>query len=46
MPRKVRYNFTFLNDITDLMRKVELSQCNKLYFSSGAPAIKFTNFPV
>ena len=41
MPADVRYNFSFLNDITELMRKVELSQCNKIYFSSGSQIIKF-----
>lgn len=41
MPAEIRYNFSFLNDITELMRKVELSQCNKIYFLSGSQIIKF-----
>lgn len=41
MPSEIRYNFTFLNSITELMEKVELSQCDKLCFSSGR---KDTNF--
>ena len=41
MPSEIRYNFTFLNSITDLMRKVELSQCDQLYFSSAEKDVKF-----
>ena len=32
MPSKIRYNFTFLNSITGLMKEVELSQCDQIYF--------------
>ena len=35
MPSKIRYNFIFLNEITNLMKTVEQSGCNKLYFSSN-----------
>ncbi len=33
IPSEVRYDFTFLNDITELMEKVEKSRCSKIYFS-------------
>lgn len=41
MPSEVRYNFVFLNDITELMEKVEQSNCSKIYFSCGRENIKF-----
>lgn len=41
MPSEIRYNFIFLNNITELMEKVEQSQCSKIYFSCGRENIKF-----
>lgn len=41
MPSEVRYNFTFLNDITELMKKVEQSQCHKIYFTCSKEKINF-----
>lgn len=41
MPSEIRYNFTFLNSITELMNKVELSKCKKLYLSIDGKNINF-----
>lgn len=41
MPSKIRYNFTFLNSITGLMKEVELSQCDQIYFLSDGEKINF-----
>ncbi len=41
VPSEVRYNFTFLNDITELMEKVEQSQCSKIYFICSKENVNF-----
>ena len=41
LPSEIRYNFKFLNEVTELMEKVEHSECNKIYFSSGKGNINF-----
>lgn len=41
IPSEIKYNFTFLNNITELMKKVEQSQCSKIYFSCSKEDIKF-----
>lgn len=41
IPSEIKYNFNFLNSITELMQKVESSQCEKVYFSCSSPNINF-----
>lgn len=41
LPSEIRYDFNFLNEITDLMEKIEHSECSKIYFSNGKENIKF-----
>lgn len=38
---EIKYNFDFLNAITDLMKKVENSTCEQVYVSGS---VKYTNF--
>lgn len=33
LPSEIKYNFTFLNDITELMKKIKESDSDKIYFS-------------
>lgn len=39
--KEIKYNFTFLNAITDLMKTVESSNCERVYVSGS---VKYTNF--
>lgn len=41
VPEEIKYNFNFLNSITELMKKVEESQCEKIYFSCRTKNINF-----
>lgn len=41
VPEEIKYNFNFLNSITDLMEKVENSNCEQVYFSCSSPNMNF-----
>lgn len=39
IPEKVKYNFEFLNSVTELMEKAMNSECNKIYLTGNVPGI-------
>lgn len=39
IPEKIKYNFEFLNSITELMEKAMNSECNKIYLTGNVPSI-------
>lgn len=41
VPAEIKYNFNFLNSITDLMEKVENSNCEQVYFSCTSKDMNF-----
>ena len=41
IPSKIRYNFAFLNSITELLEQVEKSGCEKILIDCGAAPINY-----
>ncbi len=41
VPEKIEYNVWFLNNITELMEKVESSNCKELFFSCNSEHVNF-----